>query len=140
MPLSPQKLQYTAGTGTIILIPTISAENIFTFIKPFTVLRLYVIVNDLFTFILKSLIMKTRLLIAGVLFCFISISASAQNGNRTLRYENRRIQQDHIKREAIRYKANDGRIGPRERADLRRDQKRLDRNIRHQKHDRQRRH
>ena len=103
--------------------------------------------------------MKTRLLIAGVLFCFISISASAQNDNRTLRDENRRIkkgiangqltrpeaarlkaQQGHIKREAIRYKANDGRIGPRERADLRRDQKRLDRNIRHQKHDRQRRH
>lgn len=103
--------------------------------------------------------MKTRLFIASAILCIISVSASAQNGNRSLRDENRRIkggvvsgqltaaeaarlkaQEASIRREAIRYKTNDGRIGPRERADLRRDQKRLDRNICRQKHDRQRRH
>lgn len=87
----------------------------------------------------------------------LSINASAQN-NRSLRDENRRIHQGvvsgqltaleaarlnaqkaQLRREAIRYKRNDGRIGACERADLRRDNRRLSKNIFRQKHDRQRR-
>lgn len=102
--------------------------------------------------------MKIRFMIALVALLSISaFSASAQN-NRSLRDEKQRIRQGGIngqltaretarlsaqkaqlRREAIRYKLNDGRIGPRERADLRRDNRRLSRNIYHQKHDRQRR-
>lgn len=100
--------------------------------------------------------MKTRILIALVAVLSLSIfSASAQN-NRNLRDENRRIhggvangeltrgeaarlhaQKSQLRREAIRYKTNDGYISRRERADLRRDNRRLSRNIYHQKHDRQ---
>ena len=102
--------------------------------------------------------MKTKLLIAVALFSLTTIAAAAQNGNKTLHDENLRIRQGvasgqltgketsrlrmeeaNLRKEAIRYKTNDGRIGRRERADLRRDNKRLDRNIRCQKHYRQRR-
>ena len=101
--------------------------------------------------------MKSKFILAfTVLISICTISASAQN--RSLRDENRHIRQgvksgqltdretaklerekSQLRREAIRYKANDGHIGPRERADLRRDNRRLDRNIFRQKHDRQRR-
>ena len=102
--------------------------------------------------------MKAKLFIATVAFSIIAISASAQCGKRTLRDENRRIRQGAVsgqltgretarlkmqeaklRNEAIRYKTNDGKIGPLERADLRKDEKRLDRNIYRQKHDGQRR-
>lgn len=102
--------------------------------------------------------MKTRFIIAFVALLSVSaISATAQN-NRGLQDERQRIHQGvqsgqlthreaarlnaqkaQLRNEAIRYKANDGRIGPRERADLRRDNKRLNRNICYQKHDRQKR-
>jgi len=102
--------------------------------------------------------MKTRFLIAVVsLLSLSAFNASAQN-NRSLRDESQRIHQGvksgeltaleaarlntqkaQLRNEAIRYKANDGRIGPRERADLRRDNRRLNKNICRQKHDRQRR-
>jgi hypothetical protein len=102
--------------------------------------------------------MKSKFIIAVVvLLSALSINASAQR-NRSLRDENKRIHQGirsgqltaretarlngqkrQLRREAIRYKANDGHIGPRERADLRRDNRRLSRNIYRQKHDRQRR-
>ncbi|MEO7767551.1 MAG: hypothetical protein ABIS01_09000 [Ferruginibacter sp.] len=102
--------------------------------------------------------MKLKFIITAVALLSISaINVSAQNG-RSLRDENQHIRQgmrsgqlthretarlsaqkNHLRREAIRYKANDGHIGPRERADLRRDNRRLDRNIYRQKHDRQRR-
>jgi len=102
--------------------------------------------------------MKTRFIIAFVALLSVSaISATAQN-NRSLQDEQQRIQQGvqsgqlthreaarlnaqkaQLRNEAIRYKANDGRIGPRERADLRKDNRRLNRNICFQKHDRQKR-
>ena len=102
--------------------------------------------------------MKIRFIIAVIAVLSVSaFSASAQN-NRSLRDENRRIHQGvssgeltrqeaiklsmqkaNLRNEAIRYKANDGHIGPRERADLRRDNRRLSRNIYRQKHDCQRR-
>jgi hypothetical protein len=100
--------------------------------------------------------MKSVFIIAAIVFSFIS-SASAQN-HRGLRDENRRIlqgvgsgqltaveahrlnaQKRALRAEAFRYKLNDGRISPCERADLRRDSRRLGRNIWRQKHDRQRR-
>ena len=103
--------------------------------------------------------MKSKFIIAIVaLMSVATISASAQ-GNRNLRDEDQRIhngvrsgqltaretarlerEKANLRNEAIRYKVNDGRIGPRERADLRRDNRRLDRNIFRQKHDRQIRH
>lgn len=106
----------------------------------------------------KLIIMKTRFIIAVVvLFSVSSFDASAQK-NRSLRDESQRIHQGvvsgqltageaarlqtqkaQLRREAIRYKANDGRIGPRERADLKRDNRRLNKNICRQKHDRQKR-
>jgi hypothetical protein len=100
---------------------------------------------------------SSRIITAIAFFSIISLSAAAQN-NHSLRDENRRIkqgvisgqltgpevarlkiQESQLRAEALRYKCNDGRIGPRERADLRRDNRRLSRNIFHQKHDRQRR-
>jgi hypothetical protein len=48
-------------------------------------------------------------------------------------------QQVRIHREEFRYRHNDGRLGPCERRDLRRDQNRASRNIYRQKHDRQQR-
>lgn len=102
--------------------------------------------------------MKTAILFAAII-SIATLSASAQSGNRSLKDENRRIRQGvksgqltaaetarlkmqeaRLKREAIRYKRNDGVISPIERADLRRDNKRLNRNICRQKHDRQIRH
>jgi hypothetical protein len=102
--------------------------------------------------------MKSKFILAFVvLLCISTINATAQD-KRSLRDENQRIHQGvrsgeltaretarlngqkrQLRREAVRYKANDGHIGPRERADLRRDNKRLSRNIYRQKHDRQRR-
>ncbi len=102
--------------------------------------------------------MKTRFFIAVVtLFSVSTFNAGAQN-NRGLHDESRRIQQGvnsgeltafeaarlntektQLRNEAILYKTSDGRIGPRERADLRRDNRRLNKNICRQKHDRQRR-
>lgn len=102
--------------------------------------------------------MKAKFIFACIVLSGIStINVSAQ-GNRGLRDENQRIHQGvrsgqltgretarlngekrQLRREATRYKHNDGHIGPRERADLRRDNRRLSRNIYHQKHDRQRR-
>jgi len=102
--------------------------------------------------------MKTSIIIAFVALLSVSaISATAQN-NRGLKDERQRIHQGvqsgqlthreaaklnaqkaQLRNEAIRYKANDGRIGPCERADLRRDNRRLNRNITYQKHDRQKR-
>ncbi len=102
--------------------------------------------------------MKTKLMIAFfTLLSFTAINASAQN-QRGFYDENQRIRQGiasgqltvaeaarlnaqktQLRREAIRYKTNDGRIGPLERADLRRDNRRLNKNICRQKHDRQRR-
>ena len=100
---------------------------------------------------------SSRIITAIAFFSIISLSAAAQN-NLSLHDENRRIrqgvvsgqltapeltrlkiQESQLRAEALRYKCNDGRIGPRERADLRRDNRRLSRNIFHQKHDRQRR-
>jgi len=102
--------------------------------------------------------MKTRFIIAFVALLSVSaISATAQN-NRSLQAEQQRIHQGvesgqlthreaaklnaqkaKLRSEAICYKANDGRIGPRERADLRKDNRRLNRNSCFQKHDRQKR-
>lgn len=102
--------------------------------------------------------MKTKLIIAFLtLLSFTDISASAQN-QRGFYDENQGIrkgvasgqltvaetarlnaQKAQLRREAIRYKTNDGRIGLIERADLRRGNRRLNKNICRQKHDRQRR-
>ena len=102
--------------------------------------------------------MKIRIIIAFLALLSVSaISATAQN-DRGLQDERQRIhhgvqsgqlthreagrlnaQKEQLRNEAIRYKANDGRIGPRERADLRKDNRRLNRNICIQKHDRQKR-
>ena len=102
--------------------------------------------------------MKTRFIIAvATLLSISAINASAQN-NRNLIDETQRIHQGvasgqltaleaaklntekaKLKEEAIRYKVNDGHIGPCERADLRKDNRRLSANIYRQKHDRQRR-
>ena len=99
----------------------------------------------------------TFILAITALLSISAVNASAQN-NRSLQDERQRIHQGvqsgeltrgeaarlnaqkaDVRNEAIRYKANDGHIGPRERADLRRDNRKLDRNIYHQKHDMQRR-
>ena len=102
--------------------------------------------------------MKTLSVLMGVVLLSIStITASAQN-NRNFQDENQRIRQGvrsgqltaaetyrlkqrelQIRNEATRYKLNDGRIGPRERADLRRDNRQLNRQVFRQKHDCQRR-
>jgi hypothetical protein len=99
--------------------------------------------------------MKTLItLTAIILLNMIAVSSSAQNNNRSQQDENRRIrrgvcsgeltaaemyrlklQQAQLKAEAYRYKQNDGHIGPLERADLRRDNRQLSRNIYRQKHD-----
>jgi len=111
-----------------------------------------------FTKHFKRIIMKITFIIAVVALLSISaISATAQN-NLSLHDESLRIHQGvasgqltafeaarlntekaMLREEAARYKANDGRIGPRERADLRRDNRRFSANICRQKHDRQRR-
>lgn len=99
----------------------------------------------------------SRITLSIALLSIISLSAGAQN-NRTLADENIRInhglangeltvreaaglkmQEAHLRREAIRFKMNDGKIGPMERAKLARDNRRLSRNIYRQKHDCQRR-
>ena len=102
--------------------------------------------------------MKAIFILAITALLSISaINASAQN-NRSLQDERQRIHQGvqsgeltrveaarlntqkaDLRNEAILYKANDAHIGPRERADLRRDNRKLNRNICHQKHDMQRR-
>ena len=102
--------------------------------------------------------MKTRFLIAIVTLLSVSAFDASAQKNRNLSDESQRIHQGvksgeltaseaarlntqkaYLRNESIRYKTNDGCIGPRERADLRRDKKRLDKNIFRQKHDRQRR-
>ena len=102
--------------------------------------------------------MKTRFLIAIVTLLSVSAFDASAQKNRNLSDESQRIHQGvksgeltaseaarlntqkaHLRNESIRYKTNDGCIRPRERADLRRDKKRLDKNIFRQKHDRQRR-
>lgn len=99
----------------------------------------------------------SRITLSLLFFSIISLHAGAQN-NRTLADENIRInrgiangeltmreaaglkmQEAHLRREAIRYKMNDGKIGPMERAKLARDNRRLSRNIYRQKHDCQKR-
>ena len=104
--------------------------------------------------------MKTLItIISIILFCTATSSVTAQNGNGSLRDENRRIrqgvasgeltskethklkaQQFQLKKEAYRYKQNDGHIGPRERADLKRDNRQLSRNIYRKKHNNNERH
>ena len=98
---------------------------------------------------------SSRIITAIAFFSIITLTVTAQN-NHSLRDENSRIrqgvvsgqltapevarlkiQESRLRAEAIRYKNNDGHIGPRERADLRRDNRRLSRNIFRQKHDRQ---
>lgn len=103
--------------------------------------------------------MKTKLFVAIVALLSVSaINTAAAQNNRSLRDESKRIHQGvqsgeltkfeaaklnaqkaQLRNEAIRYKMNDGRISARERTDLRRDNKRLSRNICYQKHDRQKR-
>ena len=100
--------------------------------------------------------MKQKLLIAVIaIFTISTASAQLRPG---LRDENRRIrhgvangqltaaeahrlnaQKRALKMEALRYKMNDGRISPCEKMDLRRDNRRLNRQIFIQKHDRQKR-
>lgn len=68
------------------------------------------------------------------------IHQGVESGQLTHREASRlNTQKVQLHNEAIRYKANDGKIGPRERADLKRDNKRLSRNIYCQKHDKQKR-
>jgi hypothetical protein len=100
--------------------------------------------------------MNTKFIIAAAILFATSLGANAQAGRRTLKDENARINQGtrsgsltrterlrlkseerRLKKEAVRFKTNDGKVGPVEKAKLRRDEKRLDRNIRRQKHDRQ---
>ena len=103
--------------------------------------------------------MKTKLFVAIVALLSVSaINTVAAQNNRSLRDETKRIHQGvqsgeltkfetaklnaqkaQLRQEAIRYKMNDGRISARERADLKRDNRRLSRNICYQKHDRQKR-
>jgi hypothetical protein len=102
--------------------------------------------------------MKPTFILASIAFFSIVIGSATAQGNPGLRDESRRIrrgvvsgqltpaeairlneQKRALRAEALRYKLNDGRIGPLERADLRRDNHRLNRNICRQKHDRQRR-
>lgn len=97
------------------------------------------------------------LLIAAFITALSVTTASAQI-NRTHHVDRRRIhqgvengqltgreaarlhhQKSNLRAEAFRYKNNDGHIGRFERADLARDNARLNRNIYHQKHDLQRR-
>jgi hypothetical protein len=102
--------------------------------------------------------MKTKFIVAVTTLLSVSvINVSAQN-NKGLHDESQRIHQGvasgqltameaaklnnqkaRLKEEAFRYKANDGRIDRRERADLRRDNKRFSENICRQKHDSNRR-
>lgn len=100
--------------------------------------------------------MKFKILIASAFFSLLTVTATAQRGIRTLRDEDLKIrhgvkngsltrreacqlkrQERKLKMERRRFLANDGRLGPAERLKLRKDEKRLDRNIRRQKHDRQ---
>ena len=103
--------------------------------------------------------MKALYTIAAIaLFSLATINASAQNYDHHYQNENRRINQGvrdgeltrnetyrlhsqemNIREETYRYKHNDGRIEPWERADLRRDNRNFSRNIYYQKHDYQRR-
>jgi hypothetical protein len=102
--------------------------------------------------------MKNSIIITAIIAISISTSTVSAQANRGLQDEKTRIQQGvssgelskaesarlrgqtaNLKAEAFRYKANDGRISRRERADLRRDNSRLNRNITCQKHDRQKR-
>jgi len=102
--------------------------------------------------------MKTKFIIAVTALLSISaINATAQNKS-GLHDESQRIHQGvasgqltameaaklnnqkaRLKDEAALYKANDGRIDRRERADLKRDNNKLNENICRQKHDRNRR-
>lgn len=102
--------------------------------------------------------MKSKFIFAIIVLLGVStINASAQS-NPNLHQENKRINEGvrsgaltpketerlenekaRLHNEAIRDKTNNGHIGPREKANLRHDRRRLDRNIYHQKHDRQRR-
>ena len=102
--------------------------------------------------------MKTKLIIAfAVLLSISTINVSAQK-NRNFSDENREIRQGvksgqltyreaarlkteraTLRDQAFRYKINDGRISSRERADLKRYNRRLNENICRQRHDRQRR-
>ena len=103
--------------------------------------------------------MKSKIFIAAALVIATAFSASAQSNPRSLKDENRRIRQGvhsgeltatetarlkveeaRLKAEAVRFKTNNGNVGPAEKAKLLRDEARLDRNIRRQKHDRQVRH
>ena len=101
--------------------------------------------------------MSVKLIVAAIaLISITTFTAAAQH--RGLYNENQRIRQgvksgeltrletarlahqkNELKREAIRFKTNDGRLSRAERAHLKRDHRKLNRNIRHQKHDRQRR-
>ena len=99
-----------------------------------------------------------KLLITAILAISISASTASAQANRNLQDEKSRIRQGvksgeltpveaarlkgqtaSLKKEANRYKTNDDRISRRERADLRRDNRRLNQNICYQKHDRQKR-
>jgi len=100
----------------------------------------------------------TRILIALItVLSFTSFKASAQKLN--LKDEAQRIRQgiksgeltgaevaslrlerNQLRKEAMRYKLDDGHIDSKEMADLRKDARKFNRNICRQKHDRQRRH
>jgi hypothetical protein len=106
----------------------------------------------------KFFVMKTiRISIAILLVSLSWMGATAQQRH-SLKDENRRIhhgaangqltqrevaglkmQEAHLRNEAMRYKINDGRIDRFERRDLKRDNRRLSRNIYRQKHDCQKR-
>ena len=102
--------------------------------------------------------MKMKILIAFIaVLSLATFKASAQKSN--LKDENQRIRQgikngeltgaeiaslrierNQLRKELMRYKLDDGRIDRKERADLRRDNRKFNKNICRQKHDRQRRH
>jgi hypothetical protein len=103
--------------------------------------------------------MKPVVVLAAAAICFMSLNASAQQRPRTLKDENRHIrkgvksgeltgretvqlkrQEQKLRKEKARFEANDGTLSRREKGKLLRDEKKLDRNIRRQKHDRQKRH
>jgi hypothetical protein len=102
--------------------------------------------------------MKSKMIMVFIaIMGLATFNASAQKRN--LKDENQRIRQGvrsgeltaleaaklqaekkALKRQAARYKENDGVVSARERAELRKKNRRLSKNIRRQKHDQQKRH
>ena len=104
--------------------------------------------------------MKIKILLAAALLLGVAVSkADAQSINAKARHERGRItngvrsgeltrpeayrlgqEQRGIRRDMHRYRSNDGRIGPRERKQLRREERRHSRHIFRAKHNRHHRH